>query len=143
MTARQLAVRGQRERGSTALELAFVAPFFLMLIFLTIQAGLFVYGRTVAVQAAREGVSQLRLAQDQAGYDSMKGRAESYTREFAATVGQQGLYNPTVTSRYDDTEGRVWVEVSGQVITLVPGVDLSTTAEASGTVERFREPVAP
>ena len=47
--------------GASALELSIVAPAILALIF-AIQAGLFFYCRTVAVQAAREGVSQLRLA---------------------------------------------------------------------------------
>lgn len=131
------------ERGASALELAFIAPFFLALIFLTIQGGLFFYGRTVAVQAAREGVSQLRLAQDQAAYEAMREQAASYTRDFAASVGQQGLTNPAVSTRYDDEEGRVWVEVTGSVISLVPGVDLTTTAEASGIVERFRDPEQP
>lgn len=140
---RRTALRRDRDRGATSLELAFIAPMFLALVFLAIQAGLFFYGRTVAVQAAREGVSQMRLAEDRAEYEAVRAQAEDYTRDFAANVGQQGLLDPSVSSRYDDAEGRVWVSVTGRVITLVPGLDLTTTAEASGTVERFLEPPRP
>jgi hypothetical protein len=143
MTPARPAPRRGRERGATSLELAIVAPMFLTLVFLAIQAGLFFYGRTVAVQAAREGVSQLRLAEDAAAFEAMRGGAVDYPRDFAATVGQQGLLDPRVEARYDDAEGRVWVSVTGRVISLVPGLDLTTTAEASGTVERFREPNRP
>lgn len=142
-TPRRAALRRGRERGASSLELAIIAPMFLALVFLAIQAGLFFYGRTVAVQAAREGVSQLRLAEDRAAFEAMQGGAVEYTRDFAATVGQQGLIDPSVRARYDDGEGRVWVSVSGRVISLVPGLNLTTTAEASGTVERFREPTRP
>ncbi|HLT82995.1 MAG TPA: TadE family protein [Phototrophicaceae bacterium] len=142
MTSRR-PVPGRRDGGATSLELAIIAPMFLTLVFLAIQAGLFFYGRTVAVQAAREGVSQLRLAEDAAAFEAMRGGAVDYTRDLAATVGQQGLLDPQVRARYDDAEGRVWVSVTGRVISLVPGLDLTTTAEASGTVERFREPNRP
>lgn len=140
---RQRSPRRGRERGSTAIELAILAPIFLMLIFFTIQAGLFFYGRTVAVQAAREGVSQLRLAETQADYDAIRVQVEDNTRQFAASVGRQGLSNAQVVSAYYDTSGRVEVYVTGNVISLVPGLNLSTTASASGVVERFQEPERP
>lgn len=129
-----------RDRGATSLELAIIAPVFLLLIFFTIQVGLWVYGRTVAVQAAREGVSQLRLAEDVAEFRSMKKGTEQYVVHFAGSVGQQGLTHPKVTSLYDADAGRVSVTVSGEVMSLVPGITLSTSAEASGTIEKFLEP---
>lgn len=133
----------QRERGATAVELAIIAPMLILVIFFAIQAGLFFYGRTVAVQAAREGVSQLRLAADEDAYQQMRESVISATRDFAGKVGRQGLTNPQVSTGYEEAEGRVWVSVTGNVISLVPGLDLSATAEASGTVERFEEPVRP
>ena len=39
--------RARTESGAGALELAFLAPGLIFLIFLTIQAGLFFYGKTV------------------------------------------------------------------------------------------------
>jgi Flp pilus assembly protein TadG len=58
--------RRRLERGASALEMAFVAPGLILLIFFSIQAALFFYGRNVAIQAAREGVSQMRVAADAA-----------------------------------------------------------------------------
>lgn len=138
--------RHARERGSAALELAIVAPALLALIFFSLQAAFFFYGRAAATQAAREGVSQLRLAEDEQTYSLMRGTALERTERFAASVGGAGLVDPTADSSYleqGDGSARVSVTVSGGVITLVPGLNLTASAEASGTVERFLEPLAP
>lgn len=138
--------RHARERGSAALELAIVAPALLALIFFSLQAAFFFYGRAVATQAAREGVSQLRLAEDQETYALLRDGALERTERFAANVGGAGLVGPAATSTYleeADGSARVSVTVTGQVITLVPGLDLTASAEASGTVERFLEPQGP
>ncbi len=138
--------RNARERGSAALELAIVAPALLALIFFSLQAAFFFYGRAAATQAAREGVSQLRLAEDQETYALLRGPALERTERFAANVGGAGLVDPTADSSYleeGDGSARVSVTVTGRVITLVPGLDLTASAEASGTVERFLEPAGP
>lgn len=139
-TASRRHAPGSRERGASAVELAIVAPIFLALIFFTLQVGLFAYGRTVAVQAAREGVSQLRLAQDPSEYSAVRVTVEQSVARYATSVGRETLLDPEVTSAYDAAEGRVEVTVSGRVISLVPGLDLQATAGASGTVERFEDP---
>ena len=125
------------EAGASAVELAVLAPGFLLLVFLTVQAALFFYGKTVAIQAAREGVSQLRLAQTQADYSRQQAAITDNTERYAATVGQQGLLAPAATPSYDDVAGRVRMEVTGGVITLVPGLQLRVRAHAEGQVERF------
>jgi Flp pilus assembly protein TadG len=129
--------RRRNERGVSAVEMAFIAPALIFLIFFTIQGALFFYGRSVAIQAAREGVSQLRLAQDQATYDDIRGGVKDNTESFAVTVGREALIDPIATSSYDDNLGRVRMRVTGRVITLVPGLDLTVTEEAEGPVERF------
>lgn len=121
----------------SAIELAFLAPAFLLLVFLAVQAALFFYGKTVAIQAAREGVSQLRLAQTQSAYDQQRSVITQNTERYAATVGQQGLLGPVATPAYDDAAGRVSMVVTGGVITLVPGIGLHVSAHAEGQVERF------
>jgi Flp pilus assembly protein TadG len=130
------------ERGVSALELSFLAPGLIFLIFFTIQAGLFFYGKSVAIQAAREGVSQLRLAQTVDVYTDIRRDVVRNTESFATQVGREALLDPTATASYDDVEGRVVVEVRGSVITLVPGLDLRVSASAEGAVERF-EPEEP
>lgn len=142
-TPRGAAWRSRRERGSASLELAIVAPALLALIFFSLQAAFFFYGRTAATHAAREGVSQLRLAADAVEYDALRGPALERTERFAASVGGAGLVEPQATSIYEeqaDGTARVTVTVSGRVLTLVPGLDLTASADASGTVERFLAP---
>jgi len=129
-----------RDTGFIALEVALVAPALLFLIFLSIQAALFFYGRSVAIQSAREGVVQLRLAQDEAAYRELRPLVVANIERYAATVGRESLRNPVVDPSYDDGEGRVRVEVSGEVISLVPFVDLSVTQSAEGPIERFQIP---
>jgi Flp pilus assembly protein TadG len=130
--------RRRDERGASALELAFIAPAFLLLIFFTVQGALYFYGRNVAIQAAREGVSQLRLAQDQSMYDSLKGKAISRTEDFADEVGRGGLNGAVAKPGYNGTTGRASMTVTGTTITLVPLLDLKVTATADGPVEKFR-----
>ena len=137
------ALRTGRERGTAALELAIVAPTLLALIFFSLQAAFFFYGRAAATHSAREGVSLLRLAEDAAAYEQMSGPALERTERFAASVGGAGLVEPQATGRYvegPDGTARVDVTVTGRVISLVPGLRLTASADASGTVERFLEP---
>ena len=119
--------------------MAFLAPALILLIFFTIQGALFFYGRNVAIQSAREGVSQVRLAQDAATYANIHGRVIRNVKNFARSVGHEALIAPSVIARYDDRAGRVSVTVSGHVITLIPGLHLSVTERAYGEIERFEE----
>ncbi len=129
--------RARTESGASALELSFLAPGLIFLIFLVIQAGLFFYGKTVAIQAAREGVSQLRLAQTEDVYLDIKGDVVRNTESYALSVGREALLAPRAEPEYFDNEGRVTMDVTGDVITLVPWLQLTATAHAEGAVERF------
>jgi Flp pilus assembly protein TadG len=135
--------RPRGDGGASALEMAILAPALLMIIFFAVQAGLYYYGRAVAIQAAREGVSQLRLAQDAATAEAIGGDVRVRTREFAVAVGRETLTSPRVESTYDDDAGAVSVTVSGQVITLVPGLDLTVSETVHGRIERFQPDVGP
>lgn len=131
------------DRGASAVELAIVAPGLLFLIFLSIQAGLFYYGRVVAEQAAREGVSQLRLAQDAVVAGSIREDVRRGVEAYASTVGRETLLSPRAETTYDAAAGNVSVTVSGQVISLVPGLDLTVTQRVFGEIERFEGDVRP
>lgn len=125
------------DEGASAIELTFLAPALLALIFFAIQAGLWWYGRDVALSAAREGVSQLRLAPDAGTYAQIRGTVVANTEQFAVAVGRESLLNPTATPTYDEATGRVSMTVTGSVITLWPGSQLTVTQQAFGEVERF------
>ncbi|WP_101653177.1 TadE family protein [Brevibacterium ihuae] len=128
---------GRGDRGASAIELAFLGPVLIVIIFFSIQAGLYFYGRNIAVQAAREGLSQLRLFPDAESYAAGSPAVLEYTETFAQRLGGESLMGPEVVSDYDAETGEVTVQVTGTVITLVPGLDLRATGEASGQIERF------
>ena len=125
------------DRGASALELTLVAPGLLVFIFLTIQAGLYFYGRAVAEQAAREGVSRLRLAQTEQLSDAVRADVQTAVEAYAVAVGRETLLQPKATTTYDAGSGKVSVTVTGDVITLVPGLDLTITQQVFGEIERF------
>ncbi len=125
------------DSGASALEMSIVAPGLILLIFFGIQSGLYYYGRTVAVQAAREGVALVRLAQDDAQAQDLSPRAETKAEDFAVAVGRESLLDPVAEARYDAASGTVEVRVTGSVITLVPGLDLEVSEVAAGQIERF------
>ncbi|WP_432487152.1 TadE family protein [Kineococcus sp. SYSU DK018] len=127
----------RRDEGSAALEVAFIAPVFLLLVFFAVQVGLWAYGRSVALEAAREGVAQLRVLPDQQSAHAAQAEVEEHVRRFAGTLGRESLLHPQVRTTWQPEARRVGVEVSGRVISLVPGLDLTTTQRAVGTVERF------
>ena len=136
------AARTRREEGSAALELAFVAPALLLLVFTTIQVGLWYSGRSVALQAAREGVSQLRLAETEAEAGGLEPFVTERVLRFSRTVGRESLLSPEVTAEWfevpaDRGNARVEVTVTGRVVSLVPGLELRTVQRAQGEVERF------
>jgi Flp pilus assembly protein TadG len=125
------------DRGSAALEMAFIAPVFLLLVFFGIQAGLWAYGRSVALAAAREGVAQLRVVPDEQSATAADPVVREHVERFAGTIGRESLLAPRASTRWSADRNEVSVVVTGRVISLVPGLDLTTTQRASGTVERF------
>lgn len=129
--------RRRIEAGASALEMAFIAPSLIFLIFFTIQGALYFYGRNVAIQAAREGVSQMRLSSTQEEYAPQESRIVSNIERYARQIGREALLDPEARPRYFEQQGRVEMVVTGRVITLIPGLDLEATAKAEGTVERW------
>lgn len=129
--------RNRDEQGVSALELAFIAPALIFLIFFSIQGALYFYGRSVAIQASREGVSQLRLSKSETEYDARRGDVVRNTENFAHQIGRESLLDPHATPTYADDTGRVSMTVQGRVITLIPWLELTTTVTSYGSVERF------
>ena len=130
-----------RDAGSTSLEAAFVAPALLLLVLTTVQAGLWFHGRSVALQVAREGVSQWRLADSEAEAAELRPLVDARVLHYAAAVGRESLLEPAVVSAWElrpDGDARAEVVVTGAVVSLVPGLHLSTTQRAVGEVERFQ-----
>jgi len=128
---------GPRDRGSAALEMSFIAPVFLLLVFFGIQTGLWAYGRSVALASAREGVAQLRVLSDEQQRRAAQPVVVEHVESFATAIGRESLLDPRADVGWDAGGDRVRVTVTGSVISLVPGLDLTTTQTAGGPVERF------
>lgn len=114
--------------------MAFVAPAFLILIFLIIEVALWMHARNAVLAAAREGVSQLRTADPDASgkwQSFIEATSVKYARELGA------VQSPTATADYDEGSRRVTVTVSGGIVDLIPGWDLTVSASSSGLIEVF------
>jgi len=130
--------RGRRgERGASSLELSIIAPALIGLIFMSVQAALWLYGRSVALNAAQEGVSQLRIVQPQVYSSSIGAKVRADTASYANRLGGTALKNAQADFTYNDPEGEVTMTVTGETVSLIPGVTLKVERTAAGPIEQF------
>jgi Flp pilus assembly protein TadG len=99
--------RRRDERAASTLELSFIAPVFLLLIFGIVEFGLWMYARNVVTLSAREGASYLRVSgvvDDPAGWESA---AEETAVAYAEQVGLITDVTATATSGDEQATVRV------------------------------------
>lgn len=129
--------RRRGDAGVSAVELAVIAPALIGLIFLVIQAGLYLYARNVVDSAARYGVRTTREYNPkftkQDFEDNGKRAAEEYTRQIAG----KSVSGVTATATRDELNNRVTVTVTGKSISLIPFFDVTVHATHRGPIERF------
>ncbi|GAA1094902.1 TadE/TadG family type IV pilus assembly protein [Nocardiopsis metallicus] len=123
----------QQDRGSVTLETAILFPAILLLVMVAIQTGLWYYGRSVALAAAQEGVSAGRAE------GASVTRAAQAAQDFAADQGR-GMLGEARVSTANSSATRIHVHVSGEIVSLIPGVPIAVSQEASGPVERWTQP---
>ncbi len=142
MTAQRLA-RWWRaalaDRGSSAVELAVLAPALMMICMLILQFGLWFNARQTALAAAQAGAA---VARQEAA--SNPGRwqadAEGTARQYYQRLNSKLLKQVNATTA-TTAPGNVYVTVSGQVaVSVFPffGLHLAVSATAGGPVECFR-----
>lgn len=120
------------------MELAILAPAILVLIFLCIQTALWLYGRSVALNAAEEGVSRLRLVQPPVYTPAVGEQVRADIQSYAQQLGGTALQNATVPfPAYNEPPGIVSFTVTGETVSLVPGLKLKVTRTATGQIEQF------
>ena len=126
------------ERGATSLELAILAPMILALIFMSIQTALWLYGRSVALNAAQEGVSRLRLVQPPVYNAGVGEQVRQDITAYAQQLGGTTLRNAEAQPpQYNNPEGLVSFTVTGDTVSLVPGLQLRVERTATGPIEQF------
>lgn len=123
-------VRFRDERGASSVaEVVLVAPALLFALMLIVQFGLMFHARNVAEQAAQEGAAKARQ------FDASEADARARTVDYLAALGPNTLQDRDV--RVIRTPQTATVEVTGTVISVVPGVHLAVSESASGPVERY------
>lgn len=109
------------------------------LIFISIQTALWLYGRSVALNAAQEGVARLRLIQPtlytQAEGERIRADIEEYAQQLGggSSLGDVRVPPPA----YNSPEGMVSLTVEGDTVSLVPGLELTVSRTATGPIEQF------
>ncbi|HYJ69088.1 MAG TPA: TadE/TadG family type IV pilus assembly protein [Nocardioidaceae bacterium] len=99
--------RRRDERAASTLEMAIIAPVFLLLIFGIVEFGLWMYARNVVTLAAREGASYLRVSGAVDDPSGWQGAAEDTATAYAEQVGL--MTNVTATATSDDEQATVRV----------------------------------
>ncbi|MEV8038518.1 TadE family protein [Streptomyces sp. NPDC086182] len=122
----------RRDLGVGSLELATLAVVVLALTFTTIQVGFYYHARKVAQSAARQGVDAGR----QFGAD--QGDAVAQARDYLSRYGNS--LRGAQVSPAGTTGQELRITVSGDVATLVPGLELHVTQHADGPIERWTTP---
>jgi hypothetical protein len=114
-----------RERGALSLELAFLAPVVMVILFTTVQAGFYGYARDVALTAAQQGVEAARLR----GATLSEGEARTWDllNRTGGSITGQGV---TGTSG-----AQISITVTGRVDTWIPGLSLSVSQTATAVKE--------
>jgi Flp pilus assembly protein TadG len=126
-----------RDDGSSAIELAILAPALLILTLLVIQWALWFQARQVALNVAQQGARYARA--QQAGWAQ---QAVSQADAFYTQIHTSVLSNPHVSvTPNGGAPEQVYVTVTGSVPSLIPGLSKLTVRETSGgDVECFRTP---
>ncbi|MFF4699924.1 TadE/TadG family type IV pilus assembly protein [Streptomyces chattanoogensis] len=123
----------RQDRGEASIQMAIVFPAVLLLTVAVVQAGLWFVARGIALTAAREGLSAART------YQATPGEGTARAREVLERTSGDLLQATTV--RTTAIGGRVRVQVSGRVLSMLPGIDgLQITQSTDGPVERFTSP---
>jgi Flp pilus assembly protein TadG len=126
----------RRDGGSSAIELAVLAPTLLLIIWLTIQYALWYQGREVALAAAQLGV---RVAsQDEHSVPSWQAIAQDDAQNYYGGLGTRVLGGHIHAHARISGPGQVSMTVMGRVQTILLGLHLTIHETASAPIECFR-----
>lgn len=132
-------MRGLRERtaddrGDSSVQMAIVFPFIIVLTIAAVQVGMQYYARSVALTAAREGVSAGRV------YQASVGEGAARARETLDRIAGDSL-SATGVSTSGSTAETMKVTVTGRAVSLLPGVPGKLISQsATGPRERWTSP---
>lgn len=118
--------------GATSVQMALLWIAMLTLIMAVVQVALVFYAEQLALTAAQDGLRTGRyfdaVSAEQARHD-----AEAFLERAAGST----LAATTVSADLDDAAGTLRVTVTGDALSVVPGLRLQVSKEAVGAVERI------
>ncbi|PVG82118.1 pilus assembly protein TadE [Nocardioides gansuensis] len=121
------------QQGATSvIQLVLVAPALLAMIMAIVQFGLVAHARNVAEQAAQEGAATARR------FDGTTAAAEADALKYLTLLGSHTLKNRTAVAHRGPESASV--TVTGDVLSLLPGIKLHVEEAAAGPVERYVAP---
>ncbi|MBT2446007.1 pilus assembly protein [Streptomyces sp. ISL-43] len=119
----------------TAIEFVFLTPLLFFMIFAAVQFAMYSFADQVAQAAAQAGAREARASAD-ANPGAWRGKARDTVDSYIQQLGPQLVLRPDVVVD-QPTANTVRVEITAQVPSIVPGLDLTVHAQSSGPVERF------
>jgi Flp pilus assembly protein TadG len=122
---------GAERGGSTSVEMALLWTAMLLMIMAVTQVALLFYAGQLALTAAEDGLRAGRY-QGASSVADAKRDAEAFLRRAAGT----SLRAPSVAAALNPATGVLRVRVSGEALSMLPGVPLRVSKEAVGAVER-------
>jgi len=126
--------RAQDDRGDTSIQMAIVFPAIILLTIAVVQASMWYYARSIALTAAREGVTAGRA------YQADTGDGTARAREVLDRIAGDSLRNTAVNAS-GSTAQTIQVTVSGTAPSMIPGISgLRVSQSASGARERWTNP---
>ena len=117
--------------GATSVEMALVWVAILAFVLTTVQVGLVFLAGQLALTAAQDGLRAGR-------YDGSASteRAHQVAEDFLSRTAGTTLISPTVTTTLAPDGATLRVDVTGTVLSVVPGVELQVAKRAAGVIER-------
>ncbi|WP_435823591.1 TadE/TadG family type IV pilus assembly protein [Micromonospora haikouensis] len=129
--ARRQLTGGGADRGANPVELAVVMPAILVLLFASIQVAAWFVARATALNAAQSAVNAQRL------YEAPAGAGEARAVDFLTAAGDWLVGWDQPGPACVTTLAEVTCTVSGDSLSVIPGVSFPVRQTAHGTVERW------
>ncbi|RKN11573.1 TadE/TadG family type IV pilus assembly protein [Streptomyces radicis] len=120
------------DRGAASTQLVVLTPVLMLLTLLSVQCALAWHAQHIAQAAASRALADTRAAQ------GTKTTGAATARATLDAAGGRVLHDPTV--RVHRTPTSASVDIHGNVLPVVPGLDLTVRGHAEGPVERFLTP---
>ena len=136
MTVRAGRWRRRDDDGSSAVELVLLTPLLMFVVFLVVQAALYMHARHVVLAAAQQGarLARIQAANDQAAATSARAGTYSYLHQLGADVVSDPAVNVTRVG------GFASVRVTAHAVSILPGLTLRVVETSTGPVEGFHAP---